>query len=285
MAQYLTPGVYLRPKPRDERDVRLVRTDVAGFVGFAERGVLPAASMSEAELKRVPQRVNSWKEFRAHFGGFIPNGLLAYGVKAFFENGGQTAYVVRVAATEAKTQEQPRAASLLLAAGSIVAKTLQQDATAGAREIRLTDAGGVQAGQLVELASGGIIERMMVVGVDSARLLLARPLSSAHAAADAQVNVYASGLTLTARTAGNWGNGIRVTLQPLETDPLNGDVKAFSLRVKLAPGPDTSAPREEEFYSRLSLDPTEPFHAPAQVNAISNLISMRISDRRAARMA
>jgi len=94
MAQYLTPGVYLRPKPRDERDVRLVRTDIAGFVGFAERGVLPAASMSEAELKRVPHRVNSWKDFRAHFGGFIPNGLLAYGGTDWAKGPGNGLYVL-----------------------------------------------------------------------------------------------------------------------------------------------------------------------------------------------
>jgi uncharacterized protein len=279
MAQYLTPGVYLRPKPRDERDLRLVRTDIAGFVGFAERGILPNAWMSEAELKRLPQRVNSWKEYRAHFGGFIPNGLMAYAVKAFFENGGQTAYIVRVAATDAKAQEQPRTASLLLAAGGAVTRTLQQDVTAGAREIEVTDAADLQSGQLVELASLGVIERVMIVGVNGKRLLLARPLSAEHTAAHAQMKIHNVGVTITARTAGNWGNRIRVTFLPLEPDPASGKVTSFSLRVKLAAGPDTGAPREEEFYSRLSLDLKEPFYAPARVNAISNLISISLSDQ------
>ena len=42
MATYthLTPGVYRLPKPSDRSGMALVRTDVAGFVGFAERGPL-----------------------------------------------------------------------------------------------------------------------------------------------------------------------------------------------------------------------------------------------------
>lgn len=62
------------------------RTDIAGFVGIARRGPL-----------FTPLRVESWGEFRAVFGGHTPAGYLAYAVQAFFANGGQTAWVVRVA--------------------------------------------------------------------------------------------------------------------------------------------------------------------------------------------
>ena len=60
MPEYLTPGIYLRPKPEAKRDVRLVRTDIAGFVGFAERGRLVQPGMPDAEAKRLPLRITSW---------------------------------------------------------------------------------------------------------------------------------------------------------------------------------------------------------------------------------
>jgi hypothetical protein len=89
MAVYLTPGVYFehaeaRPAPQP------LRTDVAGFVGLAERGPL-----------HLPQRVTNWREFQQIFGGFLPYAHLAYSVRAFFENGGAACLVVRVADQDA----------------------------------------------------------------------------------------------------------------------------------------------------------------------------------------
>jgi hypothetical protein len=62
------------------------RTDIAGFVGIAERGPL-----------HTPVRVATWHEFQQRFGGFLPYAHLAYAVYAFFANGGQICWVVRVA--------------------------------------------------------------------------------------------------------------------------------------------------------------------------------------------
>jgi Bacteriophage tail sheath protein len=85
----LTPGVYFERRTTPPR-IPSVRTDVAAFVGLAERGPL-----------RMPARVRSWEEFRSTFGGFVSYGYLAYAVRAFFENGGRVCYIVRVAAPEA----------------------------------------------------------------------------------------------------------------------------------------------------------------------------------------
>src|SRR5688500_16022858 len=108
MSAYLTPGTYLRPKPAEQKDIRLVRTDVAGFVGFAERGPLRLPELKPADrdfrADELAIRLTSWKEFTAVFGGFIPYGYLAYAVRAFFENGGTTCNVVRVAATNHSDQ-------------------------------------------------------------------------------------------------------------------------------------------------------------------------------------
>jgi phage tail sheath protein FI len=83
--EYLTPGVYIETVDKSDRLIRGVRTDVAGFVGLAERG--PADD---------PVRIESWRQFQAIFGQPLPFGYLAYAVKGFFENGGRTCFVVRV---------------------------------------------------------------------------------------------------------------------------------------------------------------------------------------------
>ena len=87
--EYVTPGVYFE---RVDAAPPLVgaRTDVAGFVGLAQRGPLGGAV-----------RVDSWPQFQSRFGSFVPWAFLAYGVKAFFENGGRTCFVARVAGPSA----------------------------------------------------------------------------------------------------------------------------------------------------------------------------------------
>jgi len=116
MAAYLTPGVYRRPRAAEQREIRLVRTDVAGFAGFAERGPLPEPG-KPADPKAIAIRLTSWKEFLAIFGEFIPYGYLAYAVRAFFENGGTTCHVVRIAATHTNDKlRRPRTASFTLPA-------------------------------------------------------------------------------------------------------------------------------------------------------------------------
>lgn len=62
---------------------------MAGLVGFAERGPL-----------HTPVRITSWSEYLAVFGGFGAPGHLPYSVRLFFENGGPTLYIVRVAVPE-----------------------------------------------------------------------------------------------------------------------------------------------------------------------------------------
>jgi hypothetical protein len=71
MSVYLTPGIYLRPQPAERKDLRLVRTDVAGFIGFAERGPLPAPGTvlgSKVKAEDLAIRLTSWKEFTIRFG-------------------------------------------------------------------------------------------------------------------------------------------------------------------------------------------------------------------------
>ena len=87
MPNYATPGVYFEPVDQAPAGIAAIGTDIAAFLGIAERGPL-----------HRPTPVNSWKEFQSTFGNFLPNAYLAYAAKAFFDNGGQKLYGVRVAA-------------------------------------------------------------------------------------------------------------------------------------------------------------------------------------------
>ena len=87
-----TPGCLLRASRFSAPAISLLRTDIAGFVGIATRGPL-----------HQPLPVQSWRQFQAYFGDFTGAGYLAYAVRAFFENGGQRCWMVRVASELAAT--------------------------------------------------------------------------------------------------------------------------------------------------------------------------------------
>ena len=76
-------------------------TSVAAFNILTQRGV-----------PNTPAPVTSFTQFANQFGTYFPNGLGAYLVKGFFDNGGQTAYINRVVSTDPTTGAQP--ASLML---------------------------------------------------------------------------------------------------------------------------------------------------------------------------
>jgi len=88
--EYLTPGVYFEFQDAAPPVIRRIRTDIAGFVGLAERGPLNWAV-----------QIDSWRQFQAKFGNFVSYSYLAYAVKGFFENGGRTCFIVRIAGSTA----------------------------------------------------------------------------------------------------------------------------------------------------------------------------------------
>jgi uncharacterized protein len=83
----LAPGVHLQHQDAERQAPMVLRTDIAALVGLAERGPLD-----------LPLPLESWAQFRAHFGEALPGTYLADAVRAFFENGGRRVWVVRVAA-------------------------------------------------------------------------------------------------------------------------------------------------------------------------------------------
>ena len=269
-------------------------------------------------------KVTSWNDFRNKFGGYLPNGYLAYAVRGFFATGGTTCYVVRVSAsatpatvallplpaavtsspitylsaavTAKQTQiqlESAYAVSLndLIAIGdpltgecvSVTAfvndqtiavqpplqasypaqvpvygvngSALASSAAAGAVELPFLDTAKFHEGDLVSINGGGLSEIRVVSRVTSAtciRIGLALDFGFAEGAA---VRILPAALTVSAQSAGCWGNGIQLEITPL--DPGNS-ITRFALRITVDRGDDPLQPVQEEFYPLLSMDPERP---------------------------
>lgn len=90
MTPTLAPGAYFLRPVEARQPVRVLRTDVAGFVGVAGRGPLDRAV-----------RVDGPDVFRSVYGGPVAQGFLAYAVDGFFANGGRRCWVARVAGRSA----------------------------------------------------------------------------------------------------------------------------------------------------------------------------------------
>ena len=79
------PGVYPAVEEPRSRVLDVANTRVAGFVGLAQKGPLDE-----------PVAIRSMGEFRNVYGA-LPQGYLEHSVQGFFDNGGDSCYVVRVA--------------------------------------------------------------------------------------------------------------------------------------------------------------------------------------------
>jgi phage tail sheath protein FI len=93
MAKISFPGVCVEEIETGAHSIPGVSTDVAGFVGFTQRG------------SHRPKLVTSFAQFKRVFGASASpgHGFLPYALKGFFENGGRKAYVARVGgATKAR---------------------------------------------------------------------------------------------------------------------------------------------------------------------------------------
>ena len=91
MPEYLSPGVYVEEIEIGAKPIEGVSTSTAGFVGMTERGPL-----------NNPTLVTSFAEYQRTFGGYLGDDFkefrfLPYAVEGFFSNGGQRAYITRVA--------------------------------------------------------------------------------------------------------------------------------------------------------------------------------------------
>lgn len=100
MAELSAPWVYIEEVPSGLQIVQSVSTATMGIVGFTKRGPTDEAIL-----------VTSFEEFTRRFGEVVTESFTAISMAAYFANGGQRAYVVRVVpadatASDAKIQSQ-----------------------------------------------------------------------------------------------------------------------------------------------------------------------------------
>jgi len=103
------PGVYVEEIPSGVHTITGVATSIAAFVGWAAQGPIDYAAV-----------VLSWADFERIYGGFDGRSpYLGYAVSQFFINGGQQAYILRLAYTGAATGGLTPAASATLTLGGL----------------------------------------------------------------------------------------------------------------------------------------------------------------------
>lgn len=95
MSEFLHPGVYVQESPSAVRPIEGVSTSTAAFIGIADKGPVPGTLLPKGS-PAYPMLVTSFTEYTRAFGGFRADSFLTYAVQAFFQNGGQRLYVVRV---------------------------------------------------------------------------------------------------------------------------------------------------------------------------------------------
>ncbi len=155
MPQYLAPGVYIEEVQTGPPPIAGVGTSTAGFVGVTRRG--PVAGPATL--------ITSYADFVRAFGGafdFGPSfaGLqdLPPAIRGFFDNGGQTAFVARVAAATGNTT-----ASAPLPAG--LTTRLISDAASGQDQLRLRDLRGVSAATAAPTPGTQVSLQMVKAGI------------------------------------------------------------------------------------------------------------------------
>jgi phage tail sheath protein FI len=92
MTDYTYPGVYIQEVPSGPGPITGVSTSNLGLIGFSTKGPVNEPIIS-----------TSFQEFSNRFGSFTEKGLSAHEAFAFFSNGGQVLYFVRVVASDAAT--------------------------------------------------------------------------------------------------------------------------------------------------------------------------------------
>jgi phage tail sheath protein FI len=86
------PGVYIEELSSGVHTITGVATSIGALIGWAPKGRTDRATL-----------VESFSDFAGQFGGLDIRSYLGYAVNHFFSNGGQQAYIVRLAWTDAVT--------------------------------------------------------------------------------------------------------------------------------------------------------------------------------------
>jgi phage tail sheath protein FI len=114
------PGVYIQEIPSGVRSISGVSTSIAAFIGMTKRGPL-----------NLPTRVLGFKDYERVFSDDTSQGEMTDQVRQFFINGGEQAYIVRIA-----DGALPASVQLPNAGGATVLTLTSRDAGLDANQIR-----------------------------------------------------------------------------------------------------------------------------------------------------
>ena len=204
---YTTPGVYITEAPANG-PITGVGTSTTAFIGAALNGPV-----------LTPTLVTNWTQFTSTFGSYLVGAplYLAYAVKGFFDNGGTSAYIVRVGTAQAAwlnlpDQGSPAGDALTVSAlqaglagdsitvavaetqivgtaqGAVVTRAEAPTASATGNTIILqnfSDAASFSPGDIVTLT--GTTERATITQIAGTNLVLATNLTAAHAAGTVRI--------------------------------------------------------------------------------------------------
>lgn len=184
MAEYLAPGVYVEEFDSGPKAMEGVSTSTAGFIGFTKRGPIIGK----------PVLITSLSQFHNVFGGYLEANItsryLAYGIDAFFTNGGSSCYVMRVAHAQdeaARNSLEHEGIMLHIEAGSVgswgnevhvnfqkerlIKTNILSETTDDEKHIyRVKSISGFEVGDLVEIVSTESKEYNRVIGLREGEL-------------------------------------------------------------------------------------------------------------------
>ena len=231
MPEYLSPGVYIEEIPAQLKAIEGVSTSTAGFVGAAERGPVPVVAYPlpfvappgfPLPVDDTPVLVTSFGQFTQTFGGPLSltanpgHAHLARAVRTFFDNGGHRCYVTRViaaAATRASVrvaQGQVLRLNRRAAVGDTVVyfSSLRNVAT-GAGTLQFFQADGTAIGAAMAVTGWNTATGGVTLG---AAIATAMQPGDVYAIASALAPVATQGPMFFARSPGEWGNALRITI-------------------------------------------------------------------------
>ena len=228
MPEYLAPGVYVEEVPSGNKPIEGVSTSTAGMVGVTARGPV-----------NDPMLVTSFADFTRKFGGYLDHriftdgrDLLPYAAEGFFTNGGQRLYVTRVVGESAAFAEVdlygvPESNQAATALSALLA--------AGGTSMDLDDVTNIGDGDTLLLLDGVRSEYVEVQGAPAVNTVtLAAGTEFIHSSG-IEVIKQVPLLRVHARHEGQWGNRLRVRIQPvnvLET-AVSGDYTVGESPVEL----------------------------------------------------
>ncbi len=99
------PGIYIEEISSGVRTITGVATSITAFVGSAPRGPV-----------NEPTTINSFADYERRFGGLSLDSTMSYAVRAFYQNGGSQAVIVRLARSPGSEPDASQAATITLPA-------------------------------------------------------------------------------------------------------------------------------------------------------------------------